>query len=272
MRSYEFHEMRREGYEPWSDLTYNGFAGGAAPQVRLRAEPAAHRRLSPRAALMGGVAAALAAGLAVGLWARPDVDRRSVAERDPVPAAASTAPTAPPPASAVVPVEVVPVKPAPVPASTGRMEVLPPDMTASARTPPSQAWRRMLAPLISPAPPPAPRVVNTPAPVSAPPTVNPPPAVVAEEPSVSPSFNCRRARTAAEQMVCGDDRLARLDQRLDQAFRQAVASGTPYRELRDEQDDWLQIREDAARRSPEAVASVYRQRIAELRDMSGEPD
>jgi hypothetical protein len=43
-----------------------------------------------------------------------------------------------------------------------------------------------------------------------------------------------------------------------------VGSGIPYRELRAEQDDWLSIREQAARRSPEAVASIYRQRIGEL--------
>ena len=65
-------------------------------------------------------------------------------------------------------------------------------------------------------------------------------------------------------MVCGDSELATLDRRLNRAFDRAVGSGIPYRELRREQDDWLAIREDAARRSPEAVASIYRQRIREL--------
>lgn len=69
-------------------------------------------------------------------------------------------------------------------------------------------------------------------------------------------------------MVCDDPELARLDRRLDGAFEQAVASGVPYRSLRAEQDDWLSIREDAARQSPAAVASVYRQRIAELNALS----
>jgi hypothetical protein len=34
--------------------------------------------------------------------------------------------------------------------------------------------------------------------------------------------------------------------------------------VREEQRDWLTIREDAARRSPRAVANVYEQRIDEL--------
>jgi uncharacterized protein len=76
----------------------------------------------------------------------------------------------------------------------------------------------------------------------------------------------------SEQMVCGDARLARLDRRLNRAFERAVESGVPYRELRDEQDDWLGIREDAAHRSPDAVASVYRQRIAELNDLASQPE
>jgi uncharacterized protein len=38
--------------------------------------------------------------------------------------------------------------------------------------------------------------------------------------------------------------------------------------LRDEQDDWLAIRESAARYSRSAVADVYRQRIRELNAMA----
>ncbi|MCR5873756.1 hypothetical protein LRS10_05935 [Phenylobacterium sp. J426] len=83
-----------------------------------------------------------------------------------------------------------------------------------------------------------------------------------------PSFDCRYAGTRAERMVCGDAELARLDRQLDRAFDRAVSSGIPYRALRAEQDDWLSIREQAARRSPEAVESIYRQRIAELDDLS----
>jgi uncharacterized protein len=109
---------------------------------------------------------------------------------------------------------------------------------------------------IAPAPPPvvAPRVQRDPAFDATP----------RQARSDGPGFNCRYARSRSEQLVCGDAELATLDRRLNRAFNRAVSSGIPFRELRAEQDDWLNIREDAARRSPDAVASIYRQRIQEL--------
>jgi uncharacterized protein len=66
-------------------------------------------------------------------------------------------------------------------------------------------------------------------------------------------------------MVCGDPELAAADQRMNRAYRAALAAGAPEGELRSEQLDWLGIREDAARHSRNAVASIYEQRIDELR-------
>jgi uncharacterized protein len=69
-------------------------------------------------------------------------------------------------------------------------------------------------------------------------------------------------------MVCADPRLAARDRRLTRAYRRALESGVPRGELRDEQADWDDIREDAARVSPEALAQVYDQRIRELEDFA----
>jgi uncharacterized protein len=66
-------------------------------------------------------------------------------------------------------------------------------------------------------------------------------------------------------MVCEDPVLSSADWRLQQAYDRAMRSGAmPARDLRDEQQDWLAIREDAARRSPFAVRRLYEQRIDEL--------
>ncbi|MDB5462389.1 MAG: hypothetical protein JWP23_778 [Phenylobacterium sp.] len=78
------------------------------------------------------------------------------------------------------------------------------------------------------------------------------------------SFDCRFARTPAQRMVCEDPELAAADRRLSQAYRAAVAAGAPEEDLRDEQQDWLSLREDAARRSRRALADVYEQRIGDL--------
>jgi len=54
-----------------------------------------------------------------------------------------------------------------------------------------------------------------------------------------------------------------------------MASGADPRALRQEQGDWLAIREDAAAHSRRALAQVYAQRTAELdqmaQDVAAEP-
>lgn len=253
--------------------TYNGFSGTGGPphDTGLRIERPEPRRFEPheyrlphrprrrvsRGMLLGGVGAAIGLGLVFGLLAKPDLV-------DPTPSRAPMQPVTPPAASsAAVPVEVAPSTPptaAPAPPA-GKLEVLPPDMARASQP------RSTVFPTAPPRPAP---VVEPAAPV--PREIAPaPPRIVAAPPApaVQPSFNCRYAGTPAERMICADPELASLDRRLDRAFERAVASGIPYRELRAEQDDWLSIREDAARRSPAAVESVYRQRIAELNDLAG---
>jgi uncharacterized protein len=88
---------------------------------------------------------------------------------------------------------------------------------------------------------------------------------------VRPSFNCRYARTAAERMVCADGELASYDRQLNGAYERAVRSGVPRSELRADQDDWLGIREEAARYSRQAVLNIYRQRISELNALARQP-
>lgn len=240
--------------EPLSGSTYNGFSGPyAAPQHPEPGRPAGQS--ISRNTLIAGVGAAVAAGLAFGLWARPGGEARQPMQNTP-PAAEAPA--------AKVPVELaVPPPPEPVKAD-GPLEVLPEDLAraAEARRPvaPAPAVRLPApAPVITPAPQPAPAPERDIA-----------EAVPAPRPQTQPSFQCRYAGTRAERMICGDEQLATLDRRLDRAFDRAVSSGVPYRALRNEQDDWLSIREDAARRSPEAVASVYRQRIRELNAIADE--
>jgi uncharacterized protein len=100
----------------------------------------------------------------------------------------------------------------------------------------------------------------------------PPPADEAPaQPTLRASFDCTTARSGAERMVCSDAELAAADREMARAYRRAMLSGLmPPQELRAEQRDWMDIREDAARRSPRAVASIYGQRIDELNQMADE--
>lgn len=131
-------------------------------------------------------------------------------------------------------------------------------------------------PGLPPPPPPLPPALRS-SPAVAPPIARADPdasatgSVLGPGPGAGPSFNCRYARSGAEQMVCREPQLAAADRRLNDAFEQAIAAGAPRRMLRLEQDDWLQIREDAARMSPRAVGQIYEQRIGELLEMARNP-
>lgn len=223
---------------------YHGFSG-PPPHRLIDDEPP--RRRGP--AMAAGLTAALALGLGFGLWAKPDLLRLP---KPMAPSPATAAATGP---DGQVKIVVNPARPAPAPTpapSAAPLEVLPPDMAAAAR---AQVEREAMRPVI---PPPAATLPD--------PTVE---AAPAPAPRARPAFNCADASTPSERMVCGDQRLAAADRRMDQAYRRAVAAGAPPAELRAEQDDWLMIREDAARYSSQAVADAYRQRIDELERMTG---
>lgn len=215
--------------QPWGGV-YNGFSA-AAPQTntveRAKSWPI------PKAMTVGiGVGGALALGLLVGVFAKPDLGASRTGAATTAPMRAGT------PASATMPVVVNPATPeAPLLVkSNGKLEVLPPDMALAAQRP--------LLP-----------VTASLAPQAAPQTAAGDPA-------------CASAHGRAAQLVCADPELAAVDRALNQAYRRALRSGASPDELRADQRDWLAAREDAARRSPRTLADLYAQRIEELNQLA----
>lgn len=243
--------------EPWPDTTYGGFSGpGPAPEPPRRWRPRVSRNQ-----LMIGAAAAVVLGLAVGLWARPNLSGKAAATPDE--AAAGRA----------VPIEVDPtLPPGSQPKPAGKLEVLPPGQMAEAARPAEPAPPpEVMAPLPA-VPAEAPPRLQVPQPQVPPPQAPSPPAQIGPAPALQAppvararaSFDCTNARPGAEQMVCSDPALAAEDRELAQAYRRALASGAPPGQIRAEQRDWIAIREDAARYSRRALAQVYAQRIQDL--------
>jgi uncharacterized protein YecT (DUF1311 family) len=197
---------------------------GFAGAPELPPPPPKARRLPSRTVVIGGVAVGLALGAVLGLAARPDLGGRT-----PEPAPMQPAPRA---ATAMLDVEVAKPVILPAPRAVGRLEVLSPDLVSA-----------------------APRMVAA---ASAPPHIEPRAAARAEP-------DCSTAGSASEELICADPALSRADRRLQQAYDRAMQSGAmSRRDLRDEQLDWLALRENAARRSPFEVRSLYEQRIDEL--------
>lgn len=200
--------------------------------------PKAERSRRAGAWIGGGLGLVLAGGLALGL----------VLSGDPPDMAA--------PGAETLDIQLAdrPAIAPPPPASGDPLEVLPQDMAQAApHNPPPE-----------PAPQPGPSLAEAP---EAPPLA----AEDLRQPAslaFSPSFDCRRARTPAERVVCADPVLAEADQELAAAYDQARAAGVPDWRLERQQRRWLRAREDAARDAPDAVAQVYAARIAELQDQA----
>jgi len=238
----------------WNNASYRGFAGPPPAAAQPMRDP---RALGPRRAVTvgAGVLGALALGLGLGFLARPHL-------ASPEPAAPMRAVT---PATGALDVEVnAPTAPQAVARPAGKLEVLSPDLASNARR---------AAQFAIPAAGPAPALAAAPLVPAAPvsprlPEIARPAAIPAPREIAGGDPTCSGVGGRAAQMVCADPELAAADRELNRAYRRALRSGAAPEQLRQDQRDWLAIREDAARRSPRAVASIYEQRIDELNQIA----
>jgi hypothetical protein len=143
------------------------------------------------------------------------------------------------------------------------------------------------APVPQPAPPPAAPIQTAaaaPPPAARPssPAVRPPPPRPAPPPAPSfvpaqaagaprPAFNCRYAHTRTERLVCNSPSLAANDRAMASVYYGAVASADPATKdrIRASRNGFLRRRERCGD-DEGCVARTYRERIAEIRGMTGE--
>ncbi|HUV67569.1 MAG TPA: SH3 domain-containing protein [Sedimentisphaerales bacterium] len=81
-----------------------------------------------------------------------------------------------------------------------------------------------------------------------------------------PSFDCSKASTRVENLICDKPRLAELDSELAEAYRIALRDApwaSANRRIRAEQKDWIAERNQCG--APRCLREVYKQRIDELR-------
>lgn len=248
-----------EGFHSFADDTPRPPepAGATEGDADLRLDPRQRAR-TPRIAwrpvmVAGGVIAALTVGavLAVG---GPSAERAESAIGTPLPVeVAEVKPPQPPPPSDTAPLVVLP--------ETGDRPTidLAPDVPLPAPRAPAEPAAAPEPELkVERAEPRTPELAVTGVPASV---------ATMDRPRRDP---CAGAPSPAAEMVCRDPDLAAADRRMRRAYDAAVAAGAPEDMLAFEQADWREIREMAARRSPRAVASIYRQRTDELWRMADE--
>lgn len=136
-----------------------------------------------------------------------------------------------------------------------------PDATTSL---PRAAVREVAVATIEDLLPPLADIEPQPRPAPPPPELRPAPSRPAP---VSPSFDCRRARTSSERMVCGSGRLAALDREMAALFYAAMddSSRRAREALRGSRDRFLAFRERCPNEA--CVAQAYSDRMDEIRDI-----
>jgi len=152
-------------------------------------------------------------------------------------------------------------QPAPAPAVIAAPAApVPTRPTVSA--PPVQAPPRS-APPVAAAPDAAPvaRPVQPPGQVA--PQAAPPPAPAQQARRSNPSFECARARSTTEKLICDDESLARQDRELGRLHQRAKQAAADPRAFQRESDAKWQQREDDCR-DRECLQRWYAQRRAEL--------
>ncbi len=79
------------------------------------------------------------------------------------------------------------------------------------------------------------------------------------------SFDCTRAMSRVEKLICGDAELSRLDEEMKTAYQQASQNAADPVGLRAEQKQWLGLRDFC--KDAGCVNQVYRARLASLYSM-----
>jgi uncharacterized protein YecT (DUF1311 family) len=78
------------------------------------------------------------------------------------------------------------------------------------------------------------------------------------------SFDCNKAASPAEKMICGDSALSALDDELNTAYKSALNAASNKQALKDAQRKW--IKDDRNRcKDVQCLADVYTKRISELK-------
>ncbi len=86
-----------------------------------------------------------------------------------------------------------------------------------------------------------------------------------EEPLVAaaPSFDCMKATTDVERLICATPSVAALDVKLSGAYRRLLGLGEDRAALKREQVSWLKVKRNVCE-SAECLRSEYQSRVDDL--------
>jgi uncharacterized protein len=77
------------------------------------------------------------------------------------------------------------------------------------------------------------------------------------------SFDCGKAKTEVEKLICGDDELSKLDESLNEAYLRALNRADIKKQAIESQRQWLKYERDVCQNA-ECIKKAYETRIKEL--------
>lgn len=77
------------------------------------------------------------------------------------------------------------------------------------------------------------------------------------------SFDCNKATTLVESLICSDDRLSQLDDSLDESYKKTISNSTQKTKLKSEQLSWMKSVRNKCK-NYECLATSYEERINAL--------
>jgi uncharacterized protein YecT (DUF1311 family) len=77
------------------------------------------------------------------------------------------------------------------------------------------------------------------------------------------SFDCKKAKTEIEKMICSDKEISKLDEEMDRAYKKALSLVSYKQQMKRQQQEWVKTLRNACEDEP-CLQREYRDRIAAL--------
>ena len=81
--------------------------------------------------------------------------------------------------------------------------------------------------------------------------------------TIAAGFDCRKAASTVEKLICSDDVLSKADEQLSTVYCQALASAADASAFKKEEINWIRTERDKYR-TKECLAAAYKKRIEVL--------
>lgn len=87
------------------------------------------------------------------------------------------------------------------------------------------------------------------------------------QPAQAVSFDCTKAATKVEKLICGDEELSKLDEELNAAYKTALHDGKQVNSIKQAQKQWIKERNGCS--DTACVKRAYEMRLSTLKSSKG---